>query len=120
MKKKMVADIPHALAEREIARGVADADTDTTLHSAAPATRLMARAFVGHLLLLPPAAPFMDKSRAGFYVRIPDSGAPRWVISERRTRSAPSPARPGLARVASLSCASRASQTCVGGGVGRG
>src|SRR5215813_3828290 len=28
----------------------------------------MARAFMGHLLLLPPAAPLMAKSRSGFYV----------------------------------------------------
>src|SRR5262249_41647385 len=48
--------------------GIADAGADTTLHSAAPARRLMARAFMGHLLLLPPAAPLMAKSRSGFYV----------------------------------------------------
>jgi len=44
----------------------------------------------------------------------------KWNQHERQRRSAPSPTRPGLARVATSSCASRASPTCVGGGLGRG
>jgi len=32
--------------------GIADAGTDMTLHSAAPTTILIARGFMGHLLLL--------------------------------------------------------------------
>src|SRR5262249_28817604 len=44
---------------------------------AAPARRLMARAFMGHLLLLPPAALLMAKSRSGFYVGCRTRGSAR-------------------------------------------
>src|SRR6516162_4941136 len=61
--------------------GIADAGADTTLHSAAPARRLMARAFMGHLLLLPPAAPLMAKSRSGF---LSDAGLGQRASDARR------------------------------------
>jgi hypothetical protein len=52
----------------EIAQGIADAGTAAALHSAAPATKLIARAFMEHLLaLLHLQSPNRDRSR----VRLP-------------------------------------------------
>jgi hypothetical protein len=55
----MLVDIPHAFVWREvagcggeIAHGQADADTAMALDSAAPATILIARVFMEHLLVL--------------------------------------------------------------------
>jgi hypothetical protein len=47
--------------------GIADAGTAMTLHSAAPAAIVIARTFMGRLLVLPPDAPLADKSRPGFH-----------------------------------------------------
>src|SRR5262249_51856023 len=56
--------------------GIADAGTARAPHSAAPATILIARAFMEHLLVLP----FMDKSRPVPVGYRPATGGLRWEL----------------------------------------